>query len=150
MQLSADIKTSIDQSVLCWLATVSNDNMPNVSPKEIFTHYQSNSIIIANIASPQTVLNINQNTNVCVSFINILVQKGFQLKGKAKIVGPKDSEFKPLQSILTIMTEGKFPFATITKIDIETAKPILAPSYLFYTETTENEQIENAKKTYGF
>ncbi len=36
--LTSDIKKYIDQSVLCWLATVSKDGIPNVSPKEIFTY----------------------------------------------------------------------------------------------------------------
>lgn len=149
MNLTNDIKNAIDKSVLCWLATVSHENIPNVSPKEIFTYYQTHTIILANIASPQTVRNIKQNENVCVSFIDILVQKGFQIKGTAKIVKKSDAEFPDMEHVLTKMTEGKFPFTTITKILVESVKPILAPSYMFYPETTEKEQIESAKKTYG-
>jgi len=149
MELTKEIKEYIDKSVLCWLATVSTKGIPNVSPKEIFTNYRSDSIIVANIASPQTVRNIKQNQNVCVSFIDILVQKGFQIKGKAEIIGKMDSEFAALEKELTKMTGGKFPFGTITKINIEQAKPIIAPSYVLYPETTEEEQIESAKKTYG-
>jgi hypothetical protein len=55
-----------------------------------------------------------------------------------------------MKPILTAMTGGKFPFPTITKITISHAKPIVAPRYLLYPETTEEEQIESAKKTYGF
>lgn len=47
------------------------------------------------------------------------------------------------------MTDGKFPFNSITKIGIEQAKKIIAPKYLLYPETTEHEQIERAKKAYG-
>ena len=72
MFLSPEIKECIDKSVLCWLATSSEENIPNVSPKEMFTHYQDEFIIVANIASPQTVKNIKQNPNVCISFIEIL------------------------------------------------------------------------------
>ena len=35
--LTPDIKKYIDQSVLAWLATVSKEGIPNVSPREIFT-----------------------------------------------------------------------------------------------------------------
>ncbi len=145
-----EIKESIDKSVLCWLATVSNENIPNVSPKEIFAYYGTDALIIANIASPRTVGNIEQNENVCVSFIDILVQKGFQIKGKAKIIGKTDPEFSEMEPILTEMTEGKFPFRTITKVTIEQVRPIIAPKYVLYPETTEKEQIESAKKAYGF
>lgn len=148
MQLNKEIKASIDKSVLCWLATVSNENVPNVSPKEIFNYYKNNKIIIANIASPQTVKNIKQNQNVCVSFIDILVQKGFQIKGKAQLVGKTNPEFSEMKELLTKMTHGKFPFASITEITVEQIKPIIAPKYILYPETTEEAQIESAKKRY--
>ena len=53
MELTKKIKDSIDKSVLCWLATVSIDGIPNVSPKEIYNYFETNNIIIANIASPK-------------------------------------------------------------------------------------------------
>lgn len=149
MELSTDIKKSIDKSVLCWLATVSSENIPNVSPKEIFNYYDKDQIIVANIASPQTVRNIKDNENVCISFIDILVQKGFQIKGKAKIVGKADSGFSEMEEILLKMTGGKFPFTTITRISVKEVKPIIAPKYILYPETTEQEQVESAKKVYG-
>ncbi|MGB5654214.1 MAG: pyridoxamine 5'-phosphate oxidase family protein [Robiginitalea sp.] len=150
MELTTEIKEYIDRSVLCWLATVSVQNEPNVSPKEIFNYYGTDKIIVANIASPQTVKNITQNENVCLSFIDILVQKGFQVKGKAKIISKSSADFPEMESILLKMTGGRFPFASITAITIDRVKPIVAPRYVFYPETTEMEQIENAKKEYGF
>jgi len=149
MKLTNQIKEYIDRSVLCWLATASSENIPNVSPKEIFNYYREEKIIIANIASPQTVLNIKLNENVCVSFIDVFIQKGFQVKGKAKIIKKTDSEFLKMKEILTEMTEGKTPFSTITEITIEKVKPIIAPKYILFPETTEKEQIESAKELYG-
>ncbi|WP_223033628.1 pyridoxamine 5'-phosphate oxidase family protein [Hanstruepera marina] len=149
MKLNTEIKNYINKSVLCWLATSSAHNVPNVSPKEIFNCYCTDKIIVANIASPQTVRNIKQNKNVCVSFIDILVQKGFQIKGKARIITKADSDFLQMEKILTEMTGGDFPFTTITEITVEKTKPILAPKYVLYPETTEQEQIESAKKAYG-
>ena len=150
MELTKEIREAIDKSVLCWLATVSSDGIPNVSPKEIFKYYGRDNIIVANIASPQTMRNIKQNASVCISFIDILVQKGFQIKGKAEIIGKADPEFTEMEKILTEMTEGKFPFGTITKINIQQVKPIIAPKYVLYPETTEEEQIDSAKRAYGF
>lgn len=150
MKLTNEIKEYVDRSVLCWLATVSIENVPNVSPKEIFNHYGTDKIIVANIASPQTVRNLKLNENVCVSFIDVLVQKGFQIKGKARIVERSDSEFLEMEKVLTKMTSGNFPFATITEITLEEVKPIISPKYVLYPKTTETEQIKSAKKTYGF
>ena len=146
--LTSEIKKYVNQSVLCWLATSDAENIPNVSPKEIFNHYGEDAIIIANIASPQSLKNIKQNKNVCVSFIDILVQKGFQLKGTAKIVTSSESNFTAMENVLLKMTEGKFPFTSIIHITIKKSKLIIAPKYLLYPETTQVEQIESARKLY--
>ena len=84
--LTPDIKKYIDQSVLCWLATVSKDGIPNVSPKEIFTYLDNEHLGIAHIASPNSIRNIKANPNVCVSFVEIFVQKGYKLRGKVEII----------------------------------------------------------------
>lgn len=149
MELTKEIKESIQKSVLCWLATVSKEQMPNVSPKEIFTYYETDKIIVANIASPQTIKNIRQNEKVCISFIDILLQKGFQLKGTAEIIKKTDTGFADMEKVLLKMTEGKFPFSSITKITIEQAKAIIAPKYILYPDTQEADQIASAKKAYG-
>ncbi|MEM6799807.1 MAG: pyridoxamine 5'-phosphate oxidase family protein [Bacteroidota bacterium] len=150
MKLSKEIKASLDKSVLAWLATASKEAIPNVSPKEIFTHFGQEEIIIANIASPQSLKNIWQNEHVCLSFVDILVQKGFQLRGKARIIKKTEAEFAERAKVLLKMTGGKFPFSSLTQIKVEQAKPILAPRYLLFPDTTEAEQIASAKKAYGF
>ena len=147
--LTQEIKKYIDKSVLCWLATSDDENMPNVSPKEIFTFYEDDFIIIANIASPQSVHNIMHNPKICVSFIDVFVQKGFQLKGKARIIRKSDEEFELLNAPLLKMAGDKYPFSIIIKMKVEKVKRIIAPSYMLYPETTEKEQIESAKKLYN-
>ena len=139
----------MDRSVLCWLATVSESGMPNVSPKEIFRPYGDNQIIIANIASPQTVRNIRHQSQVCISFIDVLVQKGYQIKGHAHVAVTSDPEFQEMKQSLEQMTQGKFPFSTITVIEVQSVKPILAPSYQLFPDTKEADQIESAKRRYG-
>lgn len=147
--LDKQVLEYINRSILCWLATASREGLPNVSPKEIFTDYKQQSIIIANIASPTTVKNIKDNSNVCLSFIDVLVQKGYQIKGNAEIITKEHPEFSQMENQLLQMTKGKFPFSSITQIIPEKTKPILAPSYLLYpNETTEEKLIEQAKSAY--
>lgn len=146
--LTPDIKNYINNSVLCWLATSSSENMPNVSPKETFAYYGDTQFVIANIASPQTVRNIRQNKNVCVSFIDVFVQKGYQIKGSARIVEKSDPDFAAMETPLLKITQGKFPFSTLTAIVVEQVKPIRAPSYVLYPEITEQQQIARAMQTY--
>jgi len=147
--LTQQIKESIDKSVLCWLATANINGAPNVSPKEIFTYHDDHYVIIANIASPQSIDNIKHNTQVCISFIDILIQRGWQLKGTAELIERGEPTFELFESPLLKMTKGKFPFSTIIKMKVHETKPIWAPSYIFYPETTQQEQIEKALKSYS-
>ena len=73
---------SARKSVLCWLATADAQGQPNVSPKEIFAIYDSANMLIANIASPTSVRNIESNPRVCVSFIDIfaVVSQRFHIR----------------------------------------------------------------------
>lgn len=146
--LTPQVLESIDRSVLCWLATSDHGGAPNVSPKEVFSAYGDDVLLIANIASPQSAANVGVNSQVCVAFIDILVQKGFQVFGEAVIVQQTDPDFETLSIPLNEITQGKFPFATIFKISISRVKPIIAPRYVLYPETTEEEQIADAMKTY--
>lgn len=147
--LSELIKEYIDKSVLCWLATSSSDGQPNVSPKEVFTYYGNEYILVANIASPGTVHNIRENPKVSVSFVDVFVQKGFQLKGKAELVSESDLDFDALSVPILKITKGKFPFGPIIRIKVREVKQILAPSYLLFPDITEEQQKQSAYKTYG-
>ncbi len=146
--LTQAVKKSMDQSVLCWLATSSADAHPNVSPKEIFTYYGEDIILIANIASPNSLRNIKVNPKVCVSFIDILVQKGFQVKGHATIVTKEVTNFSIYHDLLYQIAGPNFPFSSLFEVKIEQVKPIIAPKYILFPDTTEAAQIESAKRLY--
>ena len=150
MIFSADIYRLAQSAVLCWLATVDKKGQPNVSPKEVWILMDSNQLLIANIASPQSVRNIRECPSVCISFVDIFRQKGYQLKGKAVIYSERDSEFTRLAEPLRKIAGEAFPFSQLICAQIETVKPILAPSYVLYPDdTTEASQIEAARGRYG-
>lgn len=147
MIITAQIKQYIEKSILCWLAT-SKDGYPSASPKEIFTHFGKDKLIIANIASPQSVKNIKFNQNVCVSFIDIFTQKGFQLYGVAKILNKTSITYNTKHKILQEMAGNTFKVLSVIEISILKVNQILAPSYRFNKKITEEKMIENALKTY--
>ena len=147
--LTPDIKKYIDQSVLCWLATVSKEGIPNVSPKEIFTYLDNEHIGIAHIASPNSLRNIKANPNVCVSFVEVFVQKGYKLVGQAEIISKSAPNFKVEAAKILAMAGDAFPVLALLKIKVLKTAPILAPSYLMYPETaTEESRIQGAMEAY--
>lgn len=148
--LTPIIKKYIDQSVLCWLATVSSEGIPNVSPKEIFTFLDEEHIAIAHIASPNSLRNIKANPNVCVSFVDVFVQKGYKLIGQAEIITKHTPSFSIEAAKILKMAGTDFPIQALLKIKVLKTAPILAPSYLMYPDkTTEEGQIENAMRAYN-
>ncbi|MEP2936183.1 MAG: pyridoxamine 5'-phosphate oxidase family protein [Gilvibacter sp.] len=146
--LTKPIKQFMDASVLSWLATCSATGEPNVSPKELFTYGQHDTIVIANIASPQTIRNIKANPKVCMSFVEVFVQKGYQIKGLATLVKRSDDEAKPDFDRLQQMAGDAFKVDSLIRIQPESIKEILAPSYQLHPDTQEAEMIAQAMKTY--
>ena len=146
--LSPDVLKYMESSVLCWLATVDEHGAPNVSPKEIFVSYGDNTVLVANIASPGTIRNLRFNPKVCLSFVEVFVQKGFKLSGTARVVCPQDCDFPVLLAPLEAMTQRKFPIHSIIAVRVERVAPIVAPSYRQFPAASEASQIDAALKTY--
>ncbi|MEM7785838.1 MAG: pyridoxamine 5'-phosphate oxidase family protein, partial [Planctomycetota bacterium] len=143
--ITDDVRDYLRRSVLCWLATADSDGAPNVSPKEVFLPYGRDQIIIANIASPKSVSNIRKNAQVCVSFVCILSQKGYQLKGLARLSKHGDEEFDSMKSKLETITRGDYPFSEVIVVDVNQVKPITAPGYHIFPDKTEAQMIEEAR-----
>lgn len=145
--LTSEVHAAAKASVLCWLATVDADGQPNVSPKEIWTPVDERHVVIAHIASPVSVRNLQTNPRACLSFVDIFSQKGFKLQGAGHVLHPQDEVFErwaaPLLPLLG-------PRHAVLLIDVDAVQPIVAPSYhLFASTTTEAGQIADAMQRYG-
>ena len=136
--------------MLCWLATVDAQGQPNVSPKEVFAALDEQHLVIAQIASPTSVKNVLQNPKVCVSLIDVFVQKGWKLLGHAQYVHSSEEVFHASSKPLFPKAGDQFKIQGVFVVTVRQAQPIIAPSYRFYPDiTTEQTQIDAAMKTYG-
>ena len=147
---NTDLKAMAERSVLCWLATADESGQPNVSPKEVFAVADDEHIVVANIASPGSAKNININRKVCLSFIDVFVQKGFKVYGVASDVKPSETEYFRWVEPLRMMVGDRFPIHSVFVVRATAVEPIIAPSYRLYPlETTEASQVQAALRTYG-
>lgn len=147
--LTDAVRQAARRSVLCWLATVDAKGQPNVSPKEVWAVADDRHVVVANIASPVTVRNIGKQPQVCLSFVDVLVQKGFKLTGTARELLPTDHEYAAWATPLLAMAGERIPVRSVLLIAVDAAHPIVAPSYWLFPETTtEVSQIENARRSY--
>lgn len=148
--LTSEIRDSVERSVLCWLATCDENGQPNVSPKEVFAVADSQHIVVANIASPQSAKNIRENQRVCLSFVDIFVQKGFKVIGTAVELKPSELEYSRWVDPLLAMAGDRYPISSVFVVSAMAVEPIVAPSYRLYpSETTEESQIQSALRAYG-
>lgn len=150
MMFSPELLDTRRRSVLCWLATADAHGEPNVSPKEIFACVLPDQLLIAHIASPVSVRNVRANPQVCVSFIDVFTQKGYKLKGLARVIDKADAEFASIAAPLVAMAGERFPIHAVIAVQVKTASEIVAPSYRLYPDaTTEASQKASAMQTYG-
>ncbi|MDO9133710.1 pyridoxamine 5'-phosphate oxidase family protein [Hydrogenophaga sp.] len=148
--ITPEVTAFAERSVLAWLATVDASGCPNVSPKEVFSVFDSRWFVIANIASPASVRNLAENSQACLSFIDLFVQKGFKVKGRAEVIARDRDDFALWAEPLEKITQGRFPIRSVIVLTPDSIEPIVAPSYRLYpSETTEKSQAMAAMKAYG-
>lgn len=148
--LNKPVREAARRSVLCWLATVDAEDQPNVSPKEVWAIADEQHVVVANIASPMSVRNIAHQPQVCLSFVDVFVQKGFKLVGTAHEVQVENPAFAAWAAPLLAMVGQRFVIHSVLVIRVTSVGAIVAPSYRFLpNETSEASQIEAAMRTYG-
>jgi predicted pyridoxine 5'-phosphate oxidase superfamily flavin-nucleotide-binding protein len=148
--LNESVREAARRSVLCWLATVDAEGQPNVSPKEVWTISDDLHVVVAHIASPISARNIAQHPQVCLSFVDVFVQKGFKLIGRAREVRAADPEFSAWAAPLLAMVGQRFTIHSVLVIQVQSVAAIVAPSYRFYPdETTEASQVASAMQAYN-
>ncbi|MFN7122207.1 MAG: pyridoxamine 5'-phosphate oxidase family protein [Hydrogenophaga sp.] len=148
--ITPEVTDFAKRSILAWLATVDASGCPNVSPKEVFAVFESRCFVIANIASPTSARNLAENSQACLSFVDLFVQKGFKVKGRAEVIARDRDDFTLWAAPLEEITQGRFPIRSVIVLRPDSIEPIVAPSYRLYpSETTEESQVMAAMKAYG-
>ena len=148
--LNKPVRNAARRSVLCWLATVDANGQPNVSPKEVWAVADDEHVVVAHIASPVSARNIAQHPQVCLSFVDVFVQKGFKLVGTAREVRADNAEFATWAKPLLAMVGERFTIHSVLVVHVKSVAAILAPSYRFYPDdTTEAGQVASALRRYG-
>jgi uncharacterized protein len=147
--LTDAVKESARNSVLCWLATVDADGQPNVSPKEIFCIAGHDLFLVADIASPNTILNLRAQPRVSVAFVDIFRQHGWKLKGTADLIEPDDSRFAEMGAEILAKAGPDFRVRRLIAIRVASVARVVAPSYRLFPDRTEEEQIRRAHAAYG-
>ena len=148
MNLTAEMRDHIERSVLCWLATVDPEGRPSVSPKEVFAA-DGDDVVIAHIASPSSVRNIEANSAVCVSVLDVFEQVGHKFHGRATVAWAGSADYTAWVAPLEAITKGAYPIKAVIRVAVDRAEPIIAPSYFMYPEVDRADRRAATLRTYG-
>jgi len=125
--ITSEIKNFLNLQKLGYVATVSSDGKPNVSPKGTIIAWSSTILAFADIRSPDTMLNLQNNPFVEINVIDPLSRKGYLFSGTAKII--KDT---PLyDDILSYYRNNgiQSPINSIVIIDVSSVSIVTSPLY---------------------
>lgn len=142
--LTLDMKDMIARLRLCYAATVSPDNQPNLSPKGSLKVLDDNHLIFAEMASPNTIKNLRQNPAIEINIVDPILRRGYRFKGTAEIL--TDPE------LIALAGQGlgaEYPVRHVVKIRVERAAPVKSPVYLF-TDAQEEDVRKMWMEIYGF
>ena len=135
----------MSQQKLGFVATVSPDGTPNLSPKGTISVLDENTLVFANIRSPQTIENLEKNPSVEINIVDPFSRRGYRFKGIAKIISDGE-EYNKI--ILSYRQNGIQ--TTIKSIVIVNVKQILeVTSPLYDVGYTEEELRIKWKKYYS-
>ena len=143
-KISDEIKHFLERQKLGFVATISPDNTPNVSPKGTILAWDDEHLIFADIKSPQTISNLENNPSVEINVVDHILRKGYRFKGKGMIL--KDNE--EFSKILKFYEEKgiKSKINAVVMVKVDTLSEVTSP--LYDLGFSEEEIKEKWKKYY--
>ena len=141
--LTNEIKNLIEQQKLGYVATVSPDNTPNLSPKGTISVWDDEHLVFADIKSPKTMENLEKNPSLEINVIDPIARKGFRFKGTGTILS-SGQEYDKIISYYSKMGI-KSKIGRVVLIKVSSVNNVTSPLYdLGYTE----EEIKKRWKEY--
>jgi len=125
--ITQEIKDFLNLQKLGYVATVTSDGKPNISPKGTIIGWTDKTLAFADIRSPDTMKNLKYNPNVEINVIDPLLRKGYLFQGKATIL----EDGTMYQEILNHYRENgiKSPINSIVLVDVSSISNVISPLY---------------------
>ena len=125
--ITSEIKTFLNAQKLGYVATVSSDGKPNISPKGTIIPWSENLLAFADIRSPDTMVNLENNPFVEINVIDPLSRKGYLFAGTGKII-KDDSLYGEILN--HYRTNGiQSPINSIVLVSISSISVVTSPLY---------------------
>lgn len=127
--LTQEMQATVEKQRLGFVATVTEDGEPNVSPKGTFVVIDSHTLAFGAVRSPGTTANIRCGSAVEVNFVDPLCRKGFRAKGTASVLSKGSDAFHAHHTRFDRWGALAARIKHIVLIDVRSAKPLYSPVY---------------------
>ena len=126
-EISDEIRSFVNFQKLGYVATVSADNTPNLSPKGTIIVIDESHLAFADIRSPQTIENLKKNPSIEINVVDPIHRKGFRFKGKGGII----DNGKQFEEVLEQYKKNgiKSKINAIVIVTVEKVNEVTSPSY---------------------
>ena len=127
IQFDDNVKNFVNFQKLGYVATVSSDGTPNLSPKGTIAILDDSRLVFANIRSPKTIENLTKNPSIEINVIDPFSRFGYRFKGLSKIFSDGDY----FKTILDYFRKNgvKSEISHIVVVDVNSFSEITSTSY---------------------
>lgn len=139
------VQSFLNSQRLGYVATVSEDDFPNLSPKGTIIAWDETTLAFADIRSPNTIKNLEKNPNLEINVIDPLIRKGYRISGIASVIRHEEK----FEAILKHYRKSgiKSPINAIVLVNVEKISEVTSP--LYDMGATESELKEKWKKHFS-
>lgn len=127
--LTESVQRFVREQRLGFVATVSPDGTPNVSPKGSLTVLDESNLVFADVESPHTVRNLAKNPRTEINVVDPFVRKGYRFRGSATVLHTGISFWKVLEMYRAEGADVRRIRAVVI-VAVEEVHPLISPVYL--------------------
>src|SRR3954465_9308492 len=127
--LTPDMRAVIDAARLCFVATVTPDGRPNLSPKGTIGVWDDPRLFFLDIASPGTRANLAHSASMEINVVEQLSRRGYRFSGQAEhhASGSKICD----EALRRVFGDSEPPYAIagVVLLEVESSAPLFSPAY---------------------
>ncbi len=143
--LTESVQRFVREQRLGFVATVSPDGTPNVSPKGSLTVLDENNLVFADVESPHTVRNLAKNPRTEINVVDPFVRKGYRFRGSATVLHTGISFWKVLEMYRAEGADVRRIRAVVV-VEVDAVLPLVSPVYL--VGRVEEEEVRGRWEEY--
>jgi hypothetical protein len=147
-RLTEDMKRLVSELRLCYVATVTPEGKPNLSPKGSLKVLDDEHLAFADIMSPATMRNLKLNPGIEVNLVDPFLRRGYRFKGSCEIHS-EGAVFDQVANELWNREGRQYPVNAVVRITVEQALPVKSPAYVFNKGVKEEDVRRIWLERYG-